>query len=914
MPQSFIERIVEEVQSRNSDLENLVFVTPSRRSGTFLKYSLAQAATKTFFSPQIFSIEKFVEQLAGISYASNTEQLFTLYYAYLEVMEKDQEAFVDFSKWARTLLMDFDEIDRYLIPQDKILSYLSAITEVNHWYLKKDKTALMEDYIAFWNSLEPIYHNFRKKLLAQQKGHQGLVYRVAYDNLHQYVKDNSDTTHIFLGFNALNEAESRIVQTLLAETPSEIFWDIDRYFIDSAFHDAGYFIRQHIRNWPYYRKGSFPLKHENYLNEKRIRITGVPKNVSQAKYVAQLLSELSQTQRSGLENTAVILGDESILNPLLNSLPSWIQDVNITMGYPLRNSPLAGLFDQLFDLYMQPTTQGWPYKKVLGFLSLPQLQIVLTPEEQLNLKDLNARIHRRNWLYLGSAILIENFKEIGSLVFNRHNEKVPHFIASALRLIELMKNAGSEKNQLFETEHLFAFYSIFNQLNEMVSVFPYVSDIRTLHALFLELLADHSIDFQGEPLRGLQIMGMLESRVLDFETVIITSVNEGILPSGKQVNSFIPYDVKKEYGLPTFKEKDAVYTYHFYRLLQRAKEVFIVYNTEPDVLVGGEPSRFVHQLCTDENTAGMIQNEVATMHLEAQTSQMPEVIKDPLLMDAIKHYAKSGFSPSSLAQYIRDPIAFYRKYILEIDDSEEVEEAIAANTFGTIIHNSLEDLLAPLVGEYMAPDLLRSLKTKVPEVVKVHFTKFYDASSIEQGRNSIAFQVLIRSIENYLDQEIAHSKSSRIRLLGLEKKLELQLDIPGLDFPVRLKGKLDRIDECDGVLRIIDYKTGRVQSGELNLIEWEDIIHEPNLNKSFQLLCYCLMYWQDQQENELEAGIISFKSLKNGFLSFATKETKKGKKRNPKINAAVLEQFSYQLYKLIAEICNPSVPFIATPE
>ena len=914
VPQSFIDRIVEEVQSQYEKLDDLVFITPSRRSGTFLKHSLARSTDQTFFSPEILSIEKFVEQLSGISYATNTELLFTLYYAYLEVIEKEHEEFVDFSKWGRTLLMDFDEIDRYLLPQDKILNYLSAITEVNHWYLKKDKTALMQDYIAFWHSLEPMYQSFTKKLLDRRKGHQGLVYRKAFENLEPYLDDQRNRTHIFLGFNAFNEAEARIVQALLKETPSKIYWDIDRYFIDSAYHDAGYFVRQHIKNWPYYQSSPFPLNEENYLNDKSIQITGIPKNVSQAKQVAQLLEKLSDEQASGLDNTAVVLGDESLLNPLLNSLPLSIGEVNITMGYPLRNSPLAGLFNQLFDLFLQSPTRGWPYKKVLSFLSLPQIQLVLTKKELGNLKDLNALVLRRNLIFITHPTINDKFGEVGTVVFNRENEKVSHFINNALRLIELIKTAGSEQTLMLESAHLFGFYAIFNQLSEMTSVFPYVNDIRSLHGLFLELLAEYSIDFQGEPLRGLQIMGMLESRVLDFETVIITSVNEGVLPSGKQVNSFIPYDVKKEFGLPTFKEKDAVYTYHFYRLLQRAKNIHLLYNTEPDVLVGGEPSRLIHQLITDKNLSQYVQHRVATMHMEAQAFVPLEVIKDPLLMEAIEGYAKRGFSPSSLSQYIRDPLVFYKQFILNIDESEEVEESIAAKTFGTIIHNSLEELLAPFLGKYLEPDLLKSLKPKLYQVVKKHFTSFYEASSMERGRNSIAFQVLIRSIKNYLDYEIKSSRNSRIRLLGLEKKLEILLEVPGIGFPVKLKGKIDRIDECDGKIRIIDYKTGRVFPAHMNVVEWEDIIREPNLNKAFQVMCYALMSWPELQKEQLEGGIISFKNMKEGFLAFATKEKKASRTRNTTIDSGVIEIFREQLYKLIIEICNPRIPIIATME
>lgn len=902
-----------EVSSRNKTLENTAFVVPSRRSGTFLKHTIARHTTSTILAPEIKSIEQFVEELSGISYATNTELLFTLYEAYLNIEVSDHEAFGDFSKWASTLIADFDEIDRYLIEHNKVFSYLSDITEIQHWYLSKDKTPLMENYIAFWNSLGPMYKVFREKLLNQDKGHQGLVYRKAYENLDTFLKNNQKE-YIFLGFNALNEAESRIIQAFLSETNSRIYWDIDKHFIESGYHDAGYFVRQHIRTWPYYSKYDFPVRDESFLSPKEIRITGVPKIVAQAKYVGQLLERLASSDPENLENTAVVLGDESLLNPLLNSLPSSIKEVNITMGYPLRHTPLAGLFQQFFELHLQAGKRGWPYKQILSFLSLPQIRLLMTQEEIESLEQLKSEIQRRNLVFVGVDRLKTSIGDLGVLIFDRKNEQVKHFLESSLHLVELMKNASTNDLQVIEEEHLFGFYNIFNQLSELITVFPYVTDLNTLHTLYLELIAEQTIDFQGEPLKGLQIMGMLESRALDFDTVIITSVNEGVLPAGKQFNSFIPFDVKKELGLPTYKEKDAVYTYHFYRLLQRAQKAYIIYNTEPDVLVGGEPSRFIHQLSTDAGISRMTKHNLATLAMKSYDQPPLVVQKDTELLKAIKNYAQKGFSPSSLVQYIRDPIEFYKKFILGIEDSQIVEESIEASTFGTIIHNSLEDLLKPFEGSLLNPELLKAAKKEVESCVKHHFTSFYDQSSIKYGKNSIAFQVLIRNIMNYLDYEIDQLQNKEIKLLGIEKKLEVELSIPGFTFPVKLKGKLDRIDECNGVLRIIDYKTGKVQTGDMNIVDWSDIISKPDRSKAFQVLCYAIMYRDWSKRDEMEAGIISFKNLKSGFIEFAQKESYKSRKRHTTINSEVLDQFEEQLYQLISDICDPKIPFMEATE
>ena len=447
----------------------------------------------------------------------------------------------------------------------------------------------------------------------------------------------------------------------------------------------------------------------------------------------------------------------------------------------------------------------------------------------------------------------------------------------------------------------------------MTAEYPFITDIRTLKSLFTDLMAQETIDFQGEPLEGLQLMGMLESRVLDFDTVIITSVNEGILPSGKQQNSFIPYDVKKELGLPTYKEKDAVYTYHFYRLLQRAKNIYILYNTEPDTLMGGEKSRLISQLLTDQNIYPYIKQELATMGIKQDNGVLRRIVKDEGLQNEIKELAAAGFSPTSLGRYIQDPVDFYKKSILKISDLDTVEDTIAANTFGTIIHNTMEELYAPLIDQYLTPEALTALKSAIPTVVRKYFVMFYDESSIHKGKNSIAYRVLIRYVENFINIEIAESKSKKIKILSLEKKMKITLEIPGVNYPVVLKGTIDRVDEIDGQLRILDYKTGKVTSGEMNIISWDDILEDPKKNKLFQVLCYSLMYGLPANESTYKAGVISFKNMKSGFLSFGLKAKKSDRNTTTAIDATILEEFRGQLFSLIQEICDPEIPFEAKP-
>ncbi len=909
--QTFLEEVVQKVCQKHDALEDLVFVLPSKRAGTFLRKAMAEIAEKTFFAPEIFSIESFVEKISGIAYATDTQQLFTLYHAYLGQEPKGKDDFFTFSKWAQTLLQDFNEIDRYLVDATELFSNLSAIQEINHWSLQSVKTKMMEDYLRFWNGLEPLYRAFTNSLLEQRLGHQGLVYRKACQGLEGYIEQNSEKTFIVIGFNALNTAESQIFQRILALPQSEIYWDVDSYFLEDPVHDAGYFIRQHLNSWSYFEENKMNGVSSNYVSKKYIKIIGMPKNVSQAKYTGQLLSKINEEYPYRLKKTAVILGDETLLNPFLNSIPQEISAINITMGYPLNKSPMASLFDQFIELYINRSDEGWFYDNLQAFFAQPYIHILLGDGDDNKVSRVLETIKNKNWAYIDAIKLLEI---IGggvpsSLLFLKEVPSTQHFIEICLQIIAELKLKLQEQEDTLSLEYLYRFYTLFNQLFELVQKYGFLTDLKSLQGIYRELLSSETLDFQGEPLEGLQIMGMLESRNLDFETVIITSVNEGILPSGKSNNSFIPFDLKVNLGLPTYKEKDAVYTYHFYRLLQRAKHIYILYNTEPDVLEGGERSRLISQLLTDANKLPDIREIIASPSIMPvlKTSEVIEKNKELLLL--IKAHASSGFSPTSLSNYIRNPIDFYKRNLLQIDDVLEVEETIASNTFGTIVHDTLEDFYRPFLGEYLCEEKLFTNKSKIKDLVEHHFAKSYHEGDISRGKNLIAFNVVVRYVENFIALEIESLKQHQIKIIGLEEKLNVSIDFPEIDYPILLKGKLDRIDEIDGTLRIIDYKTGKVTTTQVEIVNWDDITREFDYSKAFQLLSYAVLYNAKNPIEVIEAGIFSFKNLNSGLLKFGIKEKKGSRKKDNSITQETLLQFNVQLKKLILEICNPEIPF-----
>lgn len=909
---TFILDVLKDLQNKNKDLSSILFILPSKRAGIFLKHQIAQIVNQTILSPKIISIEEFVEDLSQLKKTSNTELLFIFYKTYLELTKKEeQETFDSFSKWAQIVLQDFNEIDRYLIPQEKIFNYLSAIQDLKHWSLEEPKSDFIKKYLSFWNKLNLYYTKFTEDLLENKTGYQGLIYREAVENIESYIQSNPNTDHIFLGFNALNAAEEVIIQELLQNELADIYWDIDSKFFDNTFHDAGLFTRQHHKNWKYFANKPFNWKTNNYTQEKNIEVFGIPKNIGQAKYIGTLLQSLQQKNEK-LENTAVVLADENLLTPTLNALPPSVDALNITMGFPLQSIPLASLFEQIFQIHKKDNNTFY-YKDVIAIISHQFIRPLLNNNHVDIVSKITNTILTNNLVYL----TLEQLKELAiasteiiDLLFAIKENNVENLLKNCSQLILTIKEDLDQNKSLnkLSLEYLFRFNELFNELNNYNTKYRFITDIHTLHGIYKELLSAATLDFQGEPLQGLQIMGMLESRVLDFKTVIIASVNEGVLPSGKTNNSFIPFDVKIENQLPTYKEKDAVYTYHFYRLLQRAENVYILYNTEADVLTGGEKSRFITQL--ELEGIHTIKHQIVTPKVEACFSELIEIEKTPAILNRLKQIAEKGFSPSSITNYIRNPIDFYYQKVLGIAEQEDVEESVAFNTLGTVVHNTLEDLYTDFKNSFLTVDALEKQKPKIDERITHHFKNEYKEGDISKGKNLIIFEIAKRYVSNFINLEIEDlKKGNEIKIISLEADNRASVAIPELDFEVNLNGKVDRVDQYNGITRIIDYKTGKVSNTDVEITEWEAITTDyKKYSKSFQVLLYAYMMNQQNKVNlPLEAGIVSFKNLSAGFLKFAVKE---GRTKNQLITQETLDNFEIELKKIILEICKPEINFI----
>jgi hypothetical protein len=912
---SFLEKIAAIViQDFSAKLAETTIILPNKRAKVFLIEALKKETNKTILSPEITSIEDFVQDVASIRSVDPIELLFEFYEVYLSVTEKqNQRSFELFANWAKTLLQDFNEIDRYLLDPSHVLSYLKDIEDIKKWGIEvENKTKLLENYIDFWKLLPSYYNSLYEHLLNKSIGYQGLIYREAVNNLNHFSNTISNRTFIFAGFNALNAAEEKIVQHFLALDQAKIYWDVDQTFLNDPYHDAGLFVRRFKENWKHYKANPFEWIVDDFSQSKNIQVIGTPKTIGQAKLAGSIIENIiTENEISSLDKVAIVLGEENLLMPILYALPSSVGALNITMGYSGKNNPSQILIAKLFKMHTNALSRKgesyvFYYKDVLDVLTHPLVE----PYAKAN--NLVKIIKENNYTFITHNKLFELNtapSNLFLLLFRKWENGAVAVLENISTLLILIKENFSNDNEDEKIAKAFV-YAIFKVINKLTNYYlqhKHIDNIDTLYAIYKQVIDVAEVSFEGEPLHGLQIMGVLESRVLDFETVIVTSMNEGKFPAGKSQNSFIPYDVKKELGLPTFKEKDAIYTYHFYHLLQRAKNIYLIYNTENDGLDAGERSRFITQLEVEKQQKHNLTFDIYNPVLPTTAYQPMVVPKSEAVMERLREIATTGFSPSALTSYIRNPIDFYFQKILRIREVEEVEENIALNTLGTIIHETLKALYEPFIGKFISEnDISNCFKLLDDEVLK-QFKVVYKEGEIKKGRNLLAFEVAKRNVSNFLKMELESIQNGdAIQIIALEQTFGRELIHPNLPFPVLIKGNVDRIELRNGKIRIIDYKTGKVEKTNVILKSWNGLTQELKNDKIIQVLAYAFMFESEAKDFPIEVGIISFKNLKSGFLPFGFKEEKE---LDITITKDILNSYLEEIVLLLNEIFDINIPF-----
>lgn len=902
---SFLDEIAQEIVSSNHPFESIKIVVPSRRASLFLKNALARQIQKPAFAPEIVSIENFVEELSGLKKVPPVELIFEFYASYKQLSSQDHnDTFDQFLGWAPTILSDFNEMDAHLVDAKSFFDFQFSLQEMTQWTKSENQNKIVHNHIEFWRLMPDLYAELNERLQQQQQGTLGFIFREAVANLEFYLEQNNKQ-HFFVGFNALNESESQIIQEFISRNKGSVHWDIDQYFYQDKVHAASKFIRQYHKSWKSLR--SKPVSFQNnYEKSKKIEIIGVSKNIAQAKYAAQLAGKLSTEFPE--EKTAVVLGNESLLTPALSAIEGDELGWNVTMGYPLDGTPTSDFFELFFQLHVNTKNQFFFYKNLKSLLSTPWC-LPLLQFHQLDFEKSLKDIESKN-LYRFPQNKLLTHKDPTSIdhCFFGPFKTIAHFIDRLIRICDhfiLFLEQSKEETAALHLSYFQKFKKLFNQLKIMHHKHPFVEELSLLILVYRTLTKGEKIDFLGEPLEGIQFMGLLETRLLDFDNLIITNLNEGILPAGKKNSSFLPFDLKKKFNLPTFLENDAIYTYHFYRLIQRAKRVYLLYNNQSDGLNSGEMSRFLYQLKYQKHPAHTIDEKQLILDYHTPEAPALQIKKTENIQHRLRTIAEKGFSPSSLSLYLRNPLDFYYQRVLGIKEKTSMESTINNMDKGNLVHEVVEKLYLPYKNQILKPADFDQMKELLLPLMEKSYQSIYHGTQKKTGRNLIIFEVLKKSIIDFLNLEKKYvSEGNQIKILHLEQEFEQKIQLPGMDFNIKLIGVVDRIDLFNDTLRIIDYKTGMIQPKQLKLPHWDVFNQDTDYAYLFQILLYSFAQKSLlSQHKNAAAGIISFRNLPQYFMSFSQQ------KDDNALNSENLSRFESTLIQIISEIFDSEINF-----
>lgn len=931
--QTFLNQVAGYVYENYADnTDQLCIVLPNKRGALFLKKQLAQTFKKTIWLPSIISAEELIETLAGTQSISEIDLLCKLYESYRAVVTSNTETFDSFAKWGNLILQDFNEIDRYLADANALYSNLRDIKEIESWSLAQEELSdFQKNYIDFMGKLGSLYSHFTASLLQENKAYQGLVYRMAVTNYEQNVSRLKFSKIIFCGFNALNKAETIIFKRLHESGKAEMLWDADRYYMDNDVQEAGLFLR---KNKQLFNCSELHFTDNFFKEAKHVDIIAVPRQIGQAQSIQVIVNKLLDEGKSP-DSIAIVLANEKLLWPVLKLLPERIEHVNITMEYPLKYTSPYNFIDLLLKVQIsyEKQTKNKEYVYYTDFLELVRHSFFKEYAAIVGIEDPGRIINRvleHNYAFINQKLISELFGEKNDLiqpVFTPWLTSInaAKCISGILNQIKEY-NLGGEltSNKSVELEYLEVLIRNFNRVNDIISCYPYFDSVKSLKILFNQVVGAASASFLGEPLKGLQVMGVLETRTLDFENVIFVSVNEGVLPSGKSVNSFIPNDLKRFYGLPLYGEKDAIYAYHFYRFLQRAKNSYILYDTEADTFGKGEKSRFVSQLQyewpvynPDLRIREYIAQSTAVIETEEQkiTIQKDNFSLQPIIDKACSDEEYKALSPSSLITYKDCPLKFYFRYGAGLKEAQSVEESAEANTFGSILHEVLELLYKPFIKNELSEKLILTLKNEVKSAVETCFLRYFSEAEAYMGKNLLQQNVLnIYAVKliTFDAEEISKSARKKLTLLHLEKELcsSVQVNFRNETIRVYIKGKADRIDDYDGNYRIIDYKSSVSDNDKFEFESFDSLFKEKKFDKMLQLFFYAWLAWKNKlsEPEALKPCIIPFKVFEEEPIYIT-----KGKFPLQFTNELLCE-FETHLSQQIAVILNEAIPFNQTED
>ncbi len=945
----FLEEVVEIVLRKYAtETDAVTIVFPNRRAGLFFQKYLSEKITSPIWSPEIISIEDFIKSLSNLQSADKLDLIFELYKVFKK-LNKSDENFDKFFYWGNIMLQDFDELDKFLVDPELLFKNLIHVKnlENNLDYLQEEqKNIIMEfwesfgeklsshqkGFLGIWDNLFQTYSQFKSRLYEIGIAYNGMIYREVSENLES--GDISLTGHlssetkqagkkyknvIFAGFNALSKSEEKIISWFVKEGKGMVVWDADDHYLKDNKQEGGKFLRE-MKYGNSILRNSFRESYGNSFatGEKKIEVISVASDVGQAQHASDILKSLgSQTNLD--EKTAVVLPNNELLFPLLHALPEDIELLNITMGYPLSSSTIFGFLDALINLQIKSENKN-------AFHFRPLLTILRHP--------LLAKACDNSIIEISNNIIKKNIIWVSKKLFNVEHDLVRTIIKEPTTglseyILDIIGLLAQQNDDEIEKEFLFHFYKLVNKLNDFILHNQIEISKIAFQKLFKQLVQGERLPFEGEPLLGLQVMGILETRNLDFDNLIVLSMNESLIPPAAKNTSFIPYSIRKVFNLPVTDHQDAMYAYIFYRLVQRAKNIYFIFNSTEETGKSGEVSRFIRQLQHETNLDISFKTLSTNAYVEDPhiiTINKTESVLESLAAYTSKKDFKNKFTPSALNSYLDCRLRFYFRYILGLKEHDDVLEKVDPRVFGNLLHEILEQLYKPfdIDGKRtVSEEDISILKKRVDAKINEAFIKNFGSEEkifTFEGHNILAKEIIKKMVLKVLDFD---NKRTPFEILGLEADerkgfvLYSEIQINGKSTLVGMKGILDRIEQKEGVIRIVDYKTGQDKN---NFTDIESLFDRNNKSRNkavFQTFFYGLLYSSSPNANPsspIQAGLFNIRELFNESFSPLIRQKNGNTYDIVKDLKGQMSAFEIELSKLLEEIYNPDVAFDQTDD
>jgi hypothetical protein len=724
--------------------------------------------------------------------------------------------------------------------------------------------------------------------------------------------------YVFIGFNALNPCEKRLFSQLRNSGKASFYWDYDDHYLGKEMHEAGRYVRDNLSE---FGDSGSSFSHNNLAGDKeKVRVISIPSDAGQAQLVNSVLEEARQQSEPGVE-TAIVLADEELLIPVLNALPADLSEINVTMGYPVIATPVFSLVEHLISLQRnlrEDSTGGirFYYRDLLPIL---QHQYIIL-RSRADAAAIVRCIHEQNSIYLPKSSLEGN--ELFRLVFRKIDkpEDIAEYLISILEMITAGEGEDEKPVPAMELEFIYRIYTRIKRLKDILGRMELNFALPTFLRLFHKFLQRTRIPFSGEPLSGIQVMGVLETRVLDFDRVIILSMNEGRFPRTGAMQSFIPHNLRFGFQLPTMEHQDAIYAYYFYRLIQRARDVCLIYNNRAEGLNSGEKSRYIYQLKYDPSFR--LSEWSGGFDVQTSVSETIRVEKTPAVMDRLLEYCRSGnsyLSPSALNTYIDCSLKFYFNYVAGIREPDELSEEIDPAMFGTLLHESVRKVYGYLdnpVEEKALKEILRNDKL-IGKAIDDSFGEiwFRDAGRRPEGRNMVIREIIRSYVTQVLGKDIQYCP---LYIHSLEESyfMEVPFFAGGENLSARLGGKIDRIDKVDGLIRILDYKSGAGSMFFRSVGELFDPLQKYRNRAAFQTFLYAKIFSEGSPPPSLPVcpGVYLIRDIyRPGFRYHFSIGTER--KNIPVLNYAGVDgEFSAGLITVLGNLFDPAEAFVQTEQ